>query len=50
MAKTMCSHMRNMPHNIKKVTEIVKEPQFICKKCAHVSRKDKYLCKPIPII
>jgi hypothetical protein len=47
LQKTLCSLGRKqIEENIADLAEIVCNPKFICRKCARVSNKKKYLCKP----
>lgn len=32
------------------IEELRKNPQFICKECARVAGKKKWLCKPVPLL
>lgn len=32
--------------HIKQLRKIVAEPRYVCRKCARVSKKEEYLCKP----
>jgi hypothetical protein len=47
LRKTLCSLGRKqIEENIGDLSEIICNPKFICCKCARVSNKKKYLCKP----
>jgi hypothetical protein len=50
MSKTLCEWSK---HEILEETEelarIVRDPRFVCRKCARAAHKDKHLCKPIPL-
>jgi len=35
--------------DLKKLTEIVQEPRFICKDCGRAAREKKWLCKSVKI-
>ena len=45
---TLCRLDRNeIEDNIDDIAEMVSKAKHICRKCARVSRKKKYLCKPV---
>ena len=35
--------------NLENIIDLVKDPKYICKKCARVSCQEKYLCKSVKI-
>jgi len=46
--KTLCSLDRDeIEDNIDEIAKIVSGARYICRKCARVARKKKYLCKPV---
>ena len=50
MSRTLCEWKK---HEIAEETvalaKIVRDPRFVCRKCARAAHKDKYLCKPMPL-
>jgi len=49
--KTLCDWSRkDISKNSDKLIKIVSEPKYICKKCARVAGKEKYLCDSKSII
>lgn len=45
--KTLCDWSRkDITKNFDKLTKIVSQPNYICRKCARVAKNDKYLCEP----
>ena len=48
--KTLCSLDRDdISDHLDDIVEIVSTPKFLCRKCARVANKKKYLCKPMKI-
>lgn len=48
--KTLCSLGRDeIKENLGELTEIVSKPKYICRRCARVATKKKYLCKPVKL-
>ena len=46
--KTLCNwDEKRIRNNIDKLRLIVDSPRFVCKNCARVANKKKYLCDPI---
>ena len=44
--KTLCDWTReDIDNNHKKLSKIVSNPKFNCRKCARVANKERYLCK-----
>lgn len=47
MAKTLCDwSKRDLEKHPDKLLEVVRDPQFYCRKCARVANTSKVLCKP----
>lgn len=47
LKKTLCElSKKEIKEFEKEIWEIVKEPKFMCEKCARVSGEKKILCKP----
>lgn len=45
--KTLCELSKKEIKELKKeIWKVVKEPKYICEKCARVSKDKKFLCKP----
>jgi hypothetical protein len=45
--KTLCKYKKEkIEENLETLKKIVKDPKFICRKCARSAKDDKYLCKP----
>ncbi len=48
--KTLCRlDKHDIEENIDDIASIVAEPKYLCRKCARVATKKKYLCSPIKI-
>lgn len=44
---TLCDlSKRDIEKHFDKIAEIVKEPKFMCLRCARVANRKTYLCKP----
>lgn len=47
MARTLCDwSKRDIEKKADKLYEIVRDPKFICRKCARVANQYEVLCKP----
>lgn len=47
MAKTLCDwSKRDIEKKADKLYELVRDPKFICRKCARVASQYQVLCKP----
>ena len=38
-----------LEEHLEEYKEWVREPRYVCKKCGMVARREKDLCKPVPI-
>lgn len=38
-----------LEENLEEYREWVREPRYVCRKCGMVARREKDLCKPVPI-
>jgi len=48
--KTMCKYKKEkIEENLEILKQIVKNPKFICRKCARAAKEEKYLCKPLTL-
>jgi len=48
--KTLCSLSKDeIDQNLTDIIAMVSKAKHICRKCARVSRNEKYLCKPLKI-
>lgn len=47
MAKTMCKLAKELPDSFDKMTGIILNFEFICKKCGRVANHEERLCKPV---
>jgi hypothetical protein len=48
--KTMCKYKKEkIEENLETLKQIVKNPKYICRKCARVAKEEKYLCKPLTL-
>ena len=47
MSKTLCEWRKGEIHDrLDEIAAIVRDPRFVCRKCARAAHCDKYLCKP----
>ncbi len=45
--KKLCDlNKKDIEEKFEKIVKLISKPQFICKKCARVSKKKEYLCSP----
>jgi len=50
ITKTLCCLERDkIEDNIEDIAEIIAKPKYICRKCARVASKKKFLCKPMKL-
>jgi tRNA C32,U32 (ribose-2'-O)-methylase TrmJ len=50
MARTLCEWKKSeIVDDIEELAEIVRDPRFVCRKCARSAHKDKHLCKPMAL-
>ena len=45
MSKRLCNE-KNLDKKLDKYVELVKDPQYVCKKCGRAAHKAKHVCKP----
>ncbi len=50
MARTLCEWKKGeIIDDIDDLEKIVRDPRYVCRKCARAAHKDKYLCKPMTL-
>ena len=50
MSRTLCEWGKwEIQERVDDLARIVREPCFVCRKCARAAHQDKHLCKPIPL-
>lgn len=50
MSKTLCEWKKHeITEDTVALARIIRDPRFVCRKCARSAHKDKHLCKPIPL-
>lgn len=50
MARTLCEWKKSeIVDDLEELAEIVRDPRYVCRKCARSAHKDKHLCKPMPL-
>jgi hypothetical protein len=48
--KTLCSIKKDvLKDNISKYKKLVRDAQFVCKKCGRAAHDEKRLCKPVSL-
>jgi len=47
--KTLCKYKKEKIENLETLKQIVKNPRFICRKCARSAKDEKHLCKPVTL-
>jgi|GEM_PF-608693 len=48
MAKTLCDWKKHeIIDDIDELLILVRNPRYVCRKCARVAHADKHLCKPM---
>ena len=48
--KTLCHLDRDdIEDNIDEIIELVSQPEYVCRKCARVSKEKDHLCKPLKL-
>ncbi len=50
MARTLCEWKKSaIVDDIDELAEIVRDPRYVCRKCARSAHRDKHLCKPMAL-
>ncbi len=50
MARTLCDWKKHEIHDdIEDLAKIVRDPRYVCRKCARSAHSDKHLCKPMAL-
>lgn len=50
MARTLCEWKKcEIVDDLEELAEIVRDPRYVCRKCARSAHKDKHLCKPMDL-
>jgi hypothetical protein len=50
MSQTLCEWKKwEIEERLDDLAEIIRDPRFICRKCARAAHRDKHLCKPRPL-
>lgn len=48
--ETLCDWSRkHIEKHSGRLTDIIREPRYYCRKCARAANEKKYLCKPVKI-
>lgn len=48
--RTLCKWDKDeIKNSLKELKKIVREPRFVCRKCARAASEEGYLCKPEPL-
>ena len=50
MSRTLCEWKKHeIAEETAALAKIVRDPRYVCRKCARAAHKEKHLCKPTPL-